>query len=65
MAAIDADEKQLQEVTNLGKKKAKIIQKVFRESYDDKKTFYLEEGSEEKEEIEEAFEIENKKTDDN
>jgi Fanconi anemia group M protein len=35
-AIVDADEKQLQEVENLGKKKAKLIQKVLREKYDEK-----------------------------
>jgi len=35
-AIVDADEKQLQEVANLGKKKAKLIQKVLREKYDEK-----------------------------
>jgi len=42
-AIVDADEKTLQEIENLGKKKAKLIQKVLREKYDDKKTLYLEE----------------------
>jgi NAD-dependent DNA ligase len=50
---VDADEKQLQEVENLGKKKARAIQKVLREKYDEKKNIYENwenegEGNEEK-----------------
>ncbi len=35
---VDASEKELQELTNLGKKKAKLIQKVLREKYDENKS---------------------------
>ncbi|MFA6268474.1 MAG: DEAD/DEAH box helicase [archaeon] len=42
-ALVDADEKELQQVENLGKKKARLIQKVLREKYDDEKTQYIEE----------------------
>lgn len=55
-AIVDADEKQLQTVENLGKKKARLIQKVIREKYDDNKTFYLDEENKiEDEEIQNAF----------
>ncbi|MFA6399985.1 MAG: helix-hairpin-helix domain-containing protein, partial [archaeon] len=37
---VNANEKELQEVENLGKKKARIIQKVLLEKYDDKKLLY-------------------------
>ena len=37
---VNANEKELQEVANLGKKKARIIQKVLTEKYDDKKLLY-------------------------
>jgi Fanconi anemia group M protein len=55
---IDADENQLQEVPNLGKKKARLILKVLREKYGDEKTLYTEDEEFNDEEIQEAFDAE-------
>jgi Fanconi anemia group M protein len=55
-AIVEADEKQLQEIENLGKKKARTIQKVLREKYDENKTTLIEEQTEEMESIEEKQE---------
>jgi len=54
---VNADEKELQKVENLGKKKARAIQKVLREKYDDEKTLYIDEGDGEidDKEIQESF----------
>lgn len=51
---VDASEKELQAVENLGKKKARLIQKVLREKYNDEKTQYIDEEIDD-EEIQEAF----------
>ncbi|OQA31311.1 MAG: excinuclease ABC subunit C [archaeon ADurb.Bin336] len=55
---VNANEKELQEVENLGKKKARLIQKVLREQYDENRSTLkeLEEDEEfDDEEIQKAF----------
>ena len=41
---VNADEKKLQEVANLGKKKARMIKKVLEEKFDEEKSAEIEEG---------------------